>query len=99
MCDCEIYEICLNCAPTPEEYERVAQMRDDALKAASRLGGEMANESYELIKCSRMEWIVTCTKCAKSVHTNTGSVVRFAEERAQDGWVVKDGEPYCAECK
>jgi hypothetical protein len=31
-CQCEIYEICRKCAPTPEAYERAWQQRLDALK-------------------------------------------------------------------
>jgi hypothetical protein len=32
-CDCQIYEICPSCAPSPEEFERVGALRDEVLKA------------------------------------------------------------------
>ena len=37
MCDCAIYEICPQCAPSPEAYERAWRAYDEVKK-------EMANE-------------------------------------------------------
>lgn len=31
-CDCEIYEICRECAPSPEAFEKACRDRDEALK-------------------------------------------------------------------
>lgn len=33
-CQCEIYEICPKCAPTPEDYERAVRQRAEVLREA-----------------------------------------------------------------
>ena len=37
MCQCEVYEMCPECAPSVEEYERVAAARDAVLTEAGEV--------------------------------------------------------------
>lgn len=47
MCDCEIYEICRDCAPTPEHFELANLQREFAL---SGLGDRPASMSAEKLQ-------------------------------------------------
>lgn len=35
-CDCKIYEICRECAPSPEAFEKAVRDRDEALKRVEK---------------------------------------------------------------